>query len=156
MKRRQTRIPRQWLIVDERNRESFWAAVRELPSGSGLLLLMRDLPKGQRERLLRKLRRLARTHSLELVEDDDGTKRVHSMTELRHALQRRPRLVLLSPIFPTRSHAEWKALPRMRAATMVRLSKMPVLALGGMDVRRFRSVENLGFVGWAGIDAWEP
>ena len=156
MKRRQTAIPHQWLIIDGRNRESFWGAAWKAPGGTGLLLLMEHLAKGERERLLRKLRRLARMRSLMLLEDHGQAKRVHSMRELRRALQQRPRLILLSPIFPTRSHPDWKPMPRMRAATLARLAKVPVLALGGMTSRRFGSVEELGFSGWAGIDAWAP
>jgi thiamine-phosphate pyrophosphorylase len=156
MKRRQTKTPRQWLIVDQRNHDSFWVAARKLPRTSGLLLLIQDLPKGRRERLLRRLRRLARVRSLVLLENDVGAKRVHSMRELRRALQQRPRLILLSPIFPTRSHPDWKPLPRMRAAILARLARVPVLALGGMNDRRFSSVQKFGFSGWAGIDAWKP
>jgi thiamine-phosphate pyrophosphorylase len=154
MKRRQIRIPRQWLIVDERNQDLFWRTACHLPPGSGVFVLIQEMPKGQRERLMRKLRQVSQARSLLLLEDDRRAKRVHSMRGLRRASLQRADLVLLSPIFATRSHPDWKPMPRMRAATLARMAKGPVLALGGMNDRRFSSVEKFGFSGWAGIDAW--
>jgi thiamine-phosphate pyrophosphorylase len=63
-------------------------------------------------------------------------------------------LILLSPIHSTRSHPDWRPIPRMRAAAYARLAGRRLIALGGMDERRFERIERLGFVGWAGIDAW--
>jgi thiamine-phosphate pyrophosphorylase len=57
-------------------------------------------------------------------------------------------------MFGTRSHPGWKPLRPMKVAAMIRLANTPVLALGGMNERRFRRIERLGFQGWAGIDAW--
>jgi thiamine-phosphate pyrophosphorylase len=88
---------------------------------------------------------------------DGGTRcaaRVHNVRELRRALAARVPLILLSPIFATRSHPEWKPLPRMRAAALARLAGRRAIALGGMNRRRFKVIEKLGFIGWAGIDAW--
>ena len=45
-------------------------------------------------------------------------------------------------------------MPHMRAAVLARLSRQPVLALGGMNARRFRQIEPLGFVGYGAIDGW--
>ena len=39
---------------------------------------------------------------------------------------------------------------------IVRTARVPAIALGGMDARRFRQVQRLGFYGWAAIDAWLP
>jgi thiamine-phosphate pyrophosphorylase len=88
------------------------------------------------------------------IEERRQAARVHNLRELRSALLARTPMILLSPIYPTGSHPEWRPLPRMRAAAMTRLSGRRLLALGGMDERRFRRVERLGFVGWAGISAW--
>lgn len=81
--------------------------------------------------------------------------RVHNLTELRRALLDRAPLILLSPIFATASHPDWVPIPRMRAAAYARLAKRRLIALGGMDERRFAHIAPLGFVGWAGISAWE-
>jgi thiamine-phosphate pyrophosphorylase len=73
---------------------------------------------------------------------------------LRQALLGRTPLILLSPIHPTRSHPDRRPLPRMRAAALARLAKRRLVALGGMDARRYAKIARLGFSGWAGIDAY--
>jgi thiamine-phosphate pyrophosphorylase len=73
---------------------------------------------------------------------------------LRQALLRRTPLILLSPVYPTRSHPEWAALPRMRAASLARLAGRRLIALGGMDAKRYAGIKPLGFRGWAGISAF--
>lgn len=152
MERRQ-RVPRQWLVADARLGDELWEAVGRLPRGSGVLLLYRDLPKAKRERLLRRLRVAARRQALVIADEVTGqARRVHDARELRTAAG--ISLLFLSPLFPTRSHPDWKPVPRMRAAALARLAKVPVIALGGIDESRFRRIGGLGFAGWAGIDVW--
>jgi thiamine-phosphate pyrophosphorylase len=83
-----------------------------------------------------------------------AAQRVHDMRELTRALLARTPLIFLSPIQATASHADWRPIPRMRAATLARLAKRRLIALGGMDARKFARVEKLGFQGWAGISAF--
>jgi thiamine-phosphate pyrophosphorylase len=154
MKRRQTSMPRQWLIVDERLGGQLWNAVKRLPRSSGVLVLVHNLSAGERQRLIRRLRRQAVLKSLILVTETDGAARVHNRSELGRALLARTPLILLSPLYQTRSHPDWPPIPRMRAAAYARLAGRRLFALGGMDERRFRRIERLGFVGWAGIGAW--
>jgi thiamine-phosphate pyrophosphorylase len=154
MKRRQSSIPRQWLIVDARLRDRLLNRVRRLPRGSGVLVLCHDLSVGDRESLIRRLRRAATAKGLCVIGEARQAARVHGLGELRRALLRRAPLILLSPLCPTRSHPHWRPIPRMRAAAYARLAGRRLIALGGMDERRFRRIERLGFVGWAGIDAW--
>ena len=155
MNRRQSSIPRQWLVADGRLGEALWRALRRLPRGSGVLILYRELPDRERARLIAKLRRTAGTRGLILADEANGeAARIHDVRELRRAgLAGRP-LIFLSPMFETRSHPGCAPQPRMRAATLIRLAKAPVIALGGMDASRFRRVARLGLQGWAGIDAW--
>jgi thiamine-phosphate pyrophosphorylase len=154
MKRCQS-LPRQWLIADSRLGEHLWAAVRGLPSGSGVLFLYRDLPPGKRARLRARLRHLARARGLVLVDEaTGGAARVHNIAEIRRARLAGARIHFLSPLFETRSHPEWKPIPRLRAAALLRLAPLPTVALGGMNEHRFKRTERLGFSGWAGIDAW--
>jgi len=155
MTRRQTRIARQWLIADHRLADGLWNAVRKLPRGSGIIVIYRGLAKRDRAKLLGKLRRQANLRNLTIIDERSGkAARIHNVRELRRAGLGRVPLLLLSPIFPTSSHPDWDPLPRMRAATLARQSAVPVIALGGMDERRFRRIEKLGFRGWAGIDAF--
>ena len=155
MKRRQTSVPRQWLITDERLGPALFTLVARLPRGSGVLVRHHHLGPKDRQQLLRRLRRIGRQRSLEVVDEADWRgARVHDAREIRQASLGGAGVLLLSPLFGTRSHPHWRPLPRMRAAALARLSKVPVIALGGMDERRFRQVQKLGFAGWAGIDAW--
>ena len=155
MRRRQSSVPTRWLVADDRIGDALWRAVRRLPRGSGVLVLYRELPKQERSKLLFKLRILARQRRLTIVDEREfGAARIHNLAELRRAGIATTSLLFLSPIYPTRSHPEWIALPRLKAAGLVRLATVPVIALGGMDERRFRRIERLGFSGWAGIDAW--
>ena len=145
MKRRQTSIPGQWLITDGRLADPL-EVIRRLPPGAGVLV--RD------RRLLRPIRQLGASRGLQVVAESRRMVRVHNAREIRQAQLAGADLLLLSPLYPTRSHPRWRALPRMRAAALLRLATVPVIALGGMDDRRFRRVRKLGFAGWAGIDAW--
>jgi thiamine-phosphate pyrophosphorylase len=156
MKRRQT-LPRQWLVADCRSGDRLWSAALDLPEGSGILFLYRGMPRRERARLLAKLRRIARWRGLMIVDEARyEAARIHDPRELRRAMLAGVPILFLSPMFPTRSHPEWKPMPRMRAAAILRLAKAPVMALGGMDGRRFRKIRRLGFSGWAGIDAYVP
>jgi len=155
MKPRQSSIPERWFVADVRAGSDLWPAVRRLPPGSGVLLLYRDLPARERERLRTKLRRIARQRRLLVIDEAAGEGvRVHDIGEVRRAARARTPLLFLSPIFPTRSHPDWRPLQRLKAAALIRLSRVPVIALGGMNGNRFRRVRRLGFQGWAGIDAW--
>lgn len=149
MRRRQS-IPRQWLIANCDLDRQFWLVLRTLPRGSGVLLL--DRPRGS---TLRRLHNRARLSHLRIVADTPTqVARVHNLPELRQALLRRTAVVLLSPMFKTRSHPDWEPLPRMRAASLARLGNRRLVALGGMTEERYRKVAQLGFIGWAGISAW--
>jgi thiamine-phosphate pyrophosphorylase len=149
VKCRQT-IPEQWLIADGAFDRELWNKLRDLPRGSGVLVLGRPNP-----REWRRLRRLARQRSLTLATEGRGTAaRVHNSPELTRAMLRRTEFILISPIHRTRSHPGWRPVPRMRAATLARLAHRRAIALGGMDAKRFERNAPLGFIGWAGISAW--
>jgi thiamine-phosphate pyrophosphorylase len=154
MKRRQTSIPRQWLIADARLGDELWRALHRLPRDSGVLILFHELSSSKRERAIRRLRYVAASRGLLLIDGVKDAARVHNLGELRQALLARTPLILLSPLHPTRSHPDWRPIPSVRAAAYARLAERRLIALGGMNERRFRRIERLGFVAWAGIDAW--
>jgi thiamine-phosphate pyrophosphorylase len=150
MTRRQTE-PRCWLIADRQPGQDFWRAVRRLPREAGVLILCR-FPAADRLRL----RHIAKVQGLVVLSEAPRSAiRVHHIRELRNALLKRAPLVLLSPIARTASHPEWQPLARMRAATFARLAKRRLVALGGMNAKRYAKVERLGFVSWAGISAFK-
>jgi thiamine-phosphate pyrophosphorylase len=142
-------MPEQWFVANAGG-PGLWATIRKLPRGSGVLVL-----GWMSSSELRRLRHLDRLRGLTMVtEQPRAAARVHELRELRQALLRRTPLILLSPIYPTRSHPEWAALPRMRVAALARLAGRRLLALGGMDARRYAGIKRLGFRGWAGISAF--
>ena len=149
MTRRQS-LPEQWLIVDQGLNAAAWTTIRRLPRGSGILVIGAIAAKDGR-----RLRVMARRRQLTIVlEDRRSAARVHNQRELTRALLRRAVLILLSPVYPTNSHPEWKSIPRMRAAALASLAERHAVALGGMNARRYANVAQLGFIGWAGISAF--
>lgn len=149
MSRRQT-LPTRWMLVTEGNRRDVLAMARKLPLGSGILLLA-AIPGAE----MRRLRHLAAGRHLLVKQERRGiAARVHNVEELRRALSARTGLILLSPLYPTDTHPEWQAIPRMRAATLAQLAGRNLIALGGMNERRYAKVARLGFSGWAGLSAF--
>ncbi len=152
MQRRQN-LPSEWLLTDERMGDELWPALRRLPRGSGVVVRHQGVPN--RSELVRRVRAIARARGLLVLDEAEGeVERVHNVAELRRALSRNVTLIFVSSLYPSQSHPGRDPLPRMRAATLARLAKRRVFALGGMDAERFRSVQRLGFVGWGAIDAW--
>jgi thiamine-phosphate pyrophosphorylase len=142
----------QWFIVDNDISNASWDTIQRLARGSGVLVLA---PEG---RLSPRIRLFAKQRGLRIETEHSGhsrrATRVHDMRELRAALLRRTPLILLSPIHPTRTHPDSEPVPPMRAAAFARLAVRRLIALGGMDARKFRRVEQLGFQAWAGISAF--
>jgi thiamine-phosphate pyrophosphorylase len=145
MRRGQT-FPRTWLIIADAADRSALKRARRLPVGTGVLLLEPHAPQDVRKLRLRGL--------VVVREGRTTATRVHSVRELRRALLARTPMIFLSPINPTASHPEWRALPRMRANALARLGRRRLFALGGMDARKFTRIQRLGFQGWAGISAF--
>jgi thiamine-phosphate pyrophosphorylase len=56
----------------------------------------------------------------------------HDLTEIGRANRMRADAVLLSPVFPTRSHPDAATLGPLRFRLLARHAQMPVIALGGM------------------------
>ncbi len=168
-------LPRLWLMTDERQGERLWKALDTLPPGSGVVFRHKTLPVPARKALFDEVRKVCRRRRLLLLlagplalarrwradGSHGGAARVpgllrtapaHDVAEIRAAERARADLLFLSPVFPTRSHPGAKALGRMRFALLAGRTRLPVVALGGMDERRARTLA--GAYGWAGIDAW--
>ena len=167
MKRRHP-LPRLWLMTDERQGEDLWAALERLPRRSGVVFRHYGLPAAERRALFKKVRRAARRRKLILVAAGpplpgaDGvhgrrgrglkTASAHNLRELKAAERAGASLVFLSPVFATRSHPGAKPLGRRRFALLAHQASVPVIALGGMNAEKARSLG--GAYGWAGIDGW--
>ena len=77
----------------------------------------------------------------------------HNAREIARANRLGADLLFLSPVFPTQSHRHAAPLGLMRFAALVRNSAAPVIALGGMEAKRYRRMAPLGAHGWAAVDA---
>ncbi len=168
-------LPRLWLVSDARNEAVLERAIARLPRGSGLVLRPYHVKDGERAAWIARLIRLARArgHAVVLAGTMAAARRAgadggygpaaalhrggrglrlvtaHSLREIGRA--RRADAVLLSPVFPTRSHPGRAVLGPVRFQLLAARAAMPVIALGGMDRARAR---RLGAIGWAGIDAF--
>lgn len=168
MVRRQP-LPRLWLMTDERQGEGLWAALERLPKGAGVVFRHYGLAPGERRQMFRKLQIIARRRQLLLLVGGCGPRgggvhggrgpglrsaSAHNLAELKTAERLGASLVFLSPAFPTRSHPGARTLGPVRFGLIARQARIPVIALGGMDLRRARRLPHI--YGWAGIDAWAP
>jgi thiamine-phosphate pyrophosphorylase len=159
--RHPSRLPRLWLMTDERMGDALWDAIRRLPRGSGIVFRHYDLDRAARVVLLGRVARAARRggHWLTVGGIDHGRHRgavtapVHSLRERIAAERAGVRALFVSPVFATRSHPGARPLGRCRFGLIVRGAKVPVIALGGMDRRRFLGLRAFGIHGWAAIDA---
>ena len=61
---------------------------------------------------------------------------------------------IVSPVFATASHPGASTLGVVRFAALVRDSKVPVYALGGISARSVGRLRNSGAVGVAAVEAW--
>lgn len=168
-------LPRHWLFTDERLGDRLLHAVERLPANSGIVFRHYQLAGPERRRLFDEVRIVADNRSLLLLlagpaeqARDWGaagshgrgrgaglrTAPVHNYVELRAAERNGADLVFLSPVFATRSHPGSKGMGVARFAWLARRTRLPVIALGGMDPARGQRLASFGAYGWAAIDAW--
>jgi thiamine-phosphate pyrophosphorylase len=165
-------VPHQWLMTDERLGDDLWPALKRLPRGSGVVFRHHGLPLHERRALFARVARLCRARGLVLVRAgrrrlgrEDGvhgqgrgpgirTWSAHDRREAVAGVRAGADLLFVSPVFPTRSHPGAPSLGRVRLGLLIRGLQAPVIALGGMDARRARTVGAVGVYGWAAIDAW--
>jgi thiamine-phosphate pyrophosphorylase len=174
MRARQT-LPDLWLLSDERNDAVLEQALKRLPRGSGFIYRHYHLPPEARIARWFELRRIARARGHLIVLADSsltarewgadglyGTARAlyptsglltlataHSLREIGLANRVRADAVLLSPVFPTRSHPGTGTLGPARFRLLAARADMPVIALGGMTACGAR---RLGWPRWSAID----
>ena len=175
MRWRQT-LPQLWLISDERNDAVLEVALDRLPRGSGFIYRHYHLPPGERVARYIELEPIARRrgHCVILADsaltalewDADGhygapraldprregllrLATAHSAREIAEANRADADAVLLSPVYPTRSHAGAKPLGPKRFRILAALSRAPVIALGGMTQG---GADRLDWPLWAAID----
>jgi len=167
-------LPRLWLMTDERMGERLWDALARLPRGSGVIF--RHYHTRERRALFERVRAIARRRGLVLLLAGtpreatgwraDGahgrslhlrasrpllrTAPAHDARELNRA---RAHAALVSPVFTTRSHRGAHSLGPLRFGMLARRARIALIALGGMNARRFDRLVPLGAYGWAAIDS---
>ena len=169
-------LPYRWLLSDVRNDDVLERALVGLPSGSGFVFRHYHLPPEERRDRFRQLQRICRARDhLVILADTAQTARkwgadgiygapnalgatradlltiatAHNMREIAQAGRMRADAVMLSPAFPTRSHPGAASLGPMRFRTLAKHAQMPVIALGGMNLR---TAQRLRWPSWAAID----
>lgn len=168
-------FPDLWLISDERNDARLEQALARLPRGSGFVYRHYHLPPEERVARWFALARVARARGHVLVLADSaqtalewgadgiyGSPRAlwptrdlltlataHDLSAIGLANRLGADAVLLSPVFPTRSHPGAPVLGPLRFRLLAARAQMPVIALGGMTGRTAR---RLAWPRWAAID----
>jgi thiamine-phosphate pyrophosphorylase len=169
-------------MTDERQGEALFPALERLPRGGGVVFRHYSLPEPERRLLFDEVRGVTCRRGLLLMLGGDSelaaawradgshglcgghasargllrSASVHNLEELRAAESAGADFIFVSPVFPTRSHPDAPALGTEGFAAIACQARVPVIALGGMDEARARSLSGLGMYGWAGIDAWAP
>jgi thiamine-phosphate pyrophosphorylase len=173
---RRRAFPDLWLLSDERNDAALERALRRLPRGSGFIYRHYHLPDHERVARWFDLLRIARARGhVAILADSSLTARewgadgvygapralypasgdllmlatAHNLAEIGLANRLRADAVLLSPVFPTRSHPAATALGPLRFRLLASHARMPVIALGGMTGRTAR---RLDWPRWAAIN----
>lgn len=169
-------FPDLWLLSDERNDATLDEALHRLPRGSGFIYRHYHLPDAERVARWFDLRRIARARGhVAVLADSSLTARewgadgvygapraiyptasdlltlatAHDLREIGLANRMRADAVLLSPVFPTRSHPGAPTLGPLRFRLLAGHAQMPVVALGGMTKPNSR---RLAWPRWAAID----
>lgn len=78
-----------------------------------------------------------------------GLATAHSLREIGAANRLGADAIVVSPVFPTRSHPGARPLGVVRFRLLAARAQGPVIALGGMDARRARRLKTTR---WAAID----
>jgi len=169
-------LPELWLLSDARNDAGLDKALKHLPRGSGFIYRHYHLPDPERYHRFHALRRIAnaRGHCVILADSAmtatawgaDGVygapfslwprragllqlATAHEASEIAMAQRKGADAVLLSPVYPTRSHPGAPTLGPVRFRALAQLASVPVIALGGMTSPGAR---RLKWPRWAAID----
>jgi thiamine-phosphate pyrophosphorylase len=76
----------------------------------------------------------------------------HSPKALAKAAKAGADFALLSPVFPTKSHPEGRAIGVLRFAAWAKKASLPVYGLGGINDQNIRRLGSSGSAGWAAIE----
>lgn len=161
-------------MTDERLGDDLWAALERLPRGAGVIFRHYSLTVIERRALFARIANVARRRGLVLIRAGTSPlrgevgvhgrspKRVrgirtwpaHNLREVVAGRRAGADVILISPVFATRSHRGQRTLGVVRGARLARAAGTKPVALGGLSTGSFRRLSGTGFVGWAAIDGW--
>ncbi len=174
------KVPRVWMMTDPRLGGSLLKAISRLPFQSGVIFRHYELDMQMRRNLFRQVARICRRrgHILLLADTSttarmwhaDGTHNrtearatacglrsapVHNAAEIFEARRKKVDIMLLSPIFTTRSHPGKMPLGAYQFRRLAALcGNAKVIALGGMTAQKAMMFKGNLIDGWAAIDAF--
>ncbi len=165
-------MPKTWLMTDERLGDALISSVSALPKGSGVVFRHYSLDAEERRKLFFAVSAVARRHRhivviggppiaapARLKAGRHGRVQgavaapVHSRREAIAAERAGAKLLFVSPVFPTQTHLRAQALGRARFGLLTLNLRVPIIALGGMNKTRARSLKSMKIYGWAAISA---
>ena len=165
--------PTSWLLTDERMGTYLAAAIsRAAEAGAGIIVRHHASGRDERRHIALAVREsgavlgiardvaLASEVQADFVHNPEASTHlpfslsVHGHAEAEAAARRSAAMVLVSPVFPTRSHPGARVLGEVQALALARVASHPAIALGGMNEERGAQLMARGFHGWAGIDCW--
>jgi len=171
--------PTLWLMTDERVAEAdLLRAIARMPRGSAVVVRHYGLAGPERRALFDRLRRAAHRRGLCILLAGEARQArdwgadghhgrsparscrpgwlhsapVHDHRELVRAERAGATLVMISPLFATRSHPGARPLGPARFTALAGAARTPVIALGGVHLRHIGLVRRLGAAGIAAID----
>lgn len=168
-------VPRCWLMCDARLGGHMPAIIAAMPPRSAVIVRPYAMEQLGLTHMLRAIRRAARAKRHRLLLSGGGglsgydgrhgmvhtgkksaflSLSVHNAAGALRARRSRANVVLVSPLWPTRSHPDAKGIGHARFRQLARQSGCPAIALGGMNSARCRLARRHGAHGWAAIDAW--
>lgn len=167
-------VPRLWLMADARIASDLPRIIAAMPARSAVVVRPYALGNAGKEASLRPLRRiaLAKRHLLLLAGPGDDrayhgrhgfrghakstpvSAPVHNRRDSERARKAGVAIVLISPVYGTRSHQDARPIGRRGFGSLAAQTRGLAIALGGMDAERFRKLRNDGAHGWAAIDAF--
>lgn len=175
----QRAIPPLWLMTDERVAEAdLLRAIRRLPSDAAVIVRHYGLAETERRALFDRMCKAARRQGLRVLLAGEADKArqwgadghhgraparpgipgwlhsapVHNHRERIAAERAGADMLLISPLFATRSHPGARPLGPARFAALARAAGRPVIALGGVRPGHAGLVRRLGAAGIAAID----
>lgn len=175
-KKNRIKHPYIWFLTDNKKTKYPLKVLRKLPKKSGVIIrdytnkkiVNKEINQWRSRRLLTILK--AGKYSKMLYTDgihypqwlqSSFMKRnaiksisVHSAKDIRKSINIRANLVFISPIFETTSHKNKKGLGIIKLGLLVKLFKIPAIALGGINNDNVTRLRGLPISGCAGIDVF--